>query len=145
MISGFQMNEYHVEKIYLENPGMKISGDDLGLDYFADSRFSVQDNGWTGDVALGFRRGMTNGDNAKVVYEIIITGSFTAPKDDVIQNENDFEQRLRINGAASLVPIARAVLTATAAMTGRHEFYSLPNINVFQLKWRGDEQEGNDA
>ena len=135
MISGFQFLGHHIEKIHLENPGVKINADELNLGYFANYRYAPKEDGWLGEIALAFRRDMPKDSQPKCVYEIIITGSFEAQKDQIIQNDEDFVKRLKVNGAATLIPLARAVLTATAAMTGRPELYALPNINVFELQW----------
>lgn len=145
MVAGFQMVDHHIEKIYLENPGVKATSEDMSLEYFADCRCTENDGGWAGEIALAFRRNVRTHGDVKTVYEIVITGRFTAGKDESIKTGNDFVHRLKINGAASLVPIARAVLTATAAMTGRSELYSLPNINIFELKWRDEETNGDET
>lgn len=146
MISGFQFVTHHIEKIHLENPGVKVNLDVMNLGYFAKYRYEHMDNGWVGEIALAFRRELPGPDKPKCLFEIIITGKFEAQRDEMIPSDEDFVKRLKINGAATLIPLARAVLTATAAMTGRSELYSLPNLNVFELAWReASEAENNQA
>lgn len=136
MISGFQFLGHRIERLHLENIDNKKDMEELSLRYFANYRYRKKDGGWFGELELAFRRDLPNDDKTKCAYEIVILGSFEAPKDELIQTDEDFVKRLKVNGAATIIPIARAILTATASMICGSGLYTLPNINVFNLQWR---------
>ena len=141
MISGFQLVNHHIERLHLDSIGANNDLEKLSLGYFADYHYTKKDDGWSGEVVLGFRKDMPTNEQSKCLYEIVIKGNFKAQEDNMIQSDEAFVKYLRLNGATTLIPIARAALISTAALTGNSAsgLYSLPNINVHDLHWQRDQ------
>jgi len=135
MISSFQLKQHQIDKILVQSTNRDLDGHQLRLDYFANYRLEDDETLWSGVVALGFRYSFMEEQDRFDLFEIVIIGQFTMEKNDACMTSDDFIKRLKINGASTLIPIARAVLQATASMTERSEYHRLPNINVYELAW----------
>ena len=136
--SGFQMEEYKILRLSVE--AFPDSDDNGTIGYFAKDRIEHEGGRWTGEVMLGFRK-TSESDPATVLYEIIIVGKFKLPDEDKEDSKARFRKFLRGNGAATLIPIARAALVTTSALTGHPGKHSIPNINVFDMQWNTSSDE----
>lgn len=136
-MATFQMKGYRILKLLLDNPLIDFSEEDVGISYFAQYKYEKIEDCWSGAVLLGFRlvnvqEGEDPAEDEPPFMEAIIEGNFS---DSVVSNEGDFEKRLKINGASTLIPIIRAAICSASALMGFPGKFSIPNINVFSLEW----------
>lgn len=138
--SHFQMKRYYIYRLNFDNPLADYSPDAVALGYFANMNHSYADGQWHGTIAIGFRlipAEDANKDiqNGSTLMEAIIIGEFieTSAKND--SNEALFITHLKLNGAATLIPILRSAVCTTGSIMGFPNQYSLPNIDVRQLDW----------
>ena len=139
VFSPFQVEEYHIVRIHAD---MSIVTEPVKIEsqYYAQASSEYSDGKWRGDVGIGFRYIKTE-DEQGIIAEIVINGKFSmAGQNDDIGKEM-FENRLKINGASTLIPIARAALASTSAIMGYPNKLTLPNINVKSMKWKEAEEE----
>lgn len=128
MIASFQMDRYNILKINIDANIVKYEMPSLL--YVARFKIMREEDHWKGNVILAFR--FVGDTEDEVLSDITILGSFHAVDDiDRVQ----FEKMLKINGASTLIPIARAAFVSTYALMGFAPMRSIPNINVMKLNW----------
>ena len=138
--SHFQMKRYYIYRLHFDNPLADCSPDAAALCYFAKMNHAYADGQWNGTIALGFRL-MPAEDadkdiqNGATLMEAIIIGEFAEPTAKNDSNEALFVTHLKLNGAATLIPILRSAVCTTGSIMGFPNQYSLPNIDVRQLDW----------
>ncbi len=133
MFSDFQMEGYEIEKLTLDLTVEASADSNESLQYYANFRRMHEDGIWKGDVALGFRP--LSKENCSPHFEVIIIGHFSMQADDSSESENKFVRMLQVNGAAAIIPIARAAIVASAGIMRHPDQFVLPSINVYSLDW----------
>ena len=76
-----------------------------------------------------------NTQNDSGLMEAIIVGEFVEATAKNDSNEALFDTHLKLNGAATLIPILRSAICTTGSIMGFPNQYSLPNIDVRQMEW----------
>lgn len=128
MMAAFQMDHYNIAKISIV---AEISQqENLALLYAAKYKVNRSEDRWTGSIVLGFK--FANAERDREYSEIVICGNFHAAAD---MEQGQFEKMLKVNGAATLIPIMRAAFVSTYALMGLSNIRSIPNVNVLKLKW----------
>ena len=139
-MASFQMKEYKIIKLYLDNPLADFSEECTNLLYIAGYKTTYENDEWVGFIHLGFKlesaEPQDEGEGtAKLLYEAVIAGSFAEKGPDSPEAKTAFERKLKLNGATTLIPLLRAALASAGALMGFPDSYKIPNINVFGLKW----------
>lgn len=139
-MASFQMKEYKIVKLCLDNPMADFPEDCANLLYFAGYKTVYSNEEWGGFVQLGFKLESSEPQDegegtAKLLYEAVIVGSFAEKGPDSPEAKTAFERKLTLNGATTLIPLLRAALASAGALMGFPDTYKIPNINVFGLKW----------
>lgn len=142
MQSLFQIEEYHIIKLGIDT-SVIAEATEVETQYFAQFTCKYSEGIWRGEVLLAFRRVPSSNDEI-VISEVIIEGKFTMAGEDTDEGKEQFEKRLRINGASTLIPIARAGLSSTAAVMGYANKFNIPNINVINMQWKSPEASENE-
>lgn len=139
MLSEFQIERYHIDKLCAEILNREGSFP-IEFQYFASYQKDYREDQWKGSIHLGFRM-VTDDEKKDLMYEVIITGDFNMPGVHDEDAEKIFLQRLQVNGAATLIPLARAALSTTFSLMGFPNKYTLPNINVMSIQWQPFKQD----
>lgn len=139
-MASFQMKEYKITKLCLDNPLADFSEECTNLLYLAGYKSTYENDEWVGFIHLGFKLESTNPQNEredapKTLFEAIIAGSFVEKGPDSPETKTAFERKLKLNGATTLIPLLRAALASAGALMGFPDTYKIPNINVFGLQW----------
>lgn len=138
--SLFQMSRYYIHRLHFDNPMADCSPDAAALGYFAKANHTYADGQWNGTIVLGFKLIPTddaarNTQNDSGLMEAIIVGEFVEATAKNDSNEALFDTHLKLNGAATLIPILRSAICTTGSIMGFPNQYSLPNIDVRQMEW----------
>ena len=143
MISDFQIEEYHTKRLHADV--ISISKPiNIELQYFATCSSEYLNGQWRGEVRLGFRQLPEGTDDTSIeasIYEVIIDGKFSMRGDNNDEDREQFTKRLKINGASTLIPIARAAMASTTAIMGYPNKLLIPNISVGSIKWKDENVE----
>ena len=135
LVSEFQVEEYHIVKLHAD---MTIIAKpvEVELQYYASYSSEYGSDGkWKGEIGIGFRHVPVDNEQA-IVSEVALNGKFSMLGEDSDEGRETFEKRLRINGASTLIPIARAALTSVSAIMGYPNKITLPNLSVMAMKWK---------
>ena len=141
IMSDFQMQDYCIKKLTYEYIPNLTENAQVPLEYYAHATHECLDGVFNGNVFLGFRavlKEQPSKDQAHdiTLYEVVIQGSFSMPAADQPDAEKRFVKMMKINGAASLIPIARAALVSASSVMHIPKAFPLPNINVYELVWK---------
>lgn len=139
-MATFQMKEYKITKLCLDNPLADFSEECTNLFYIAGYKSTYENEEWVGFIHLGFKLESASpqgedGEAPRTLFEAIIAGSFAEKGSDSPEAKTAFERKLKLNGATTLIPLLRAALASAGALMGFPDTYKIPNINVFGLKW----------
>lgn len=138
--SAFQLKEYKIQKMVINAPGENVTPETTTLLYFANCDVTRSDHGWTGNIAIGLK--IAPKDEADTtLLETVIVGTFMDGSDDTPENKERFEKLLKLSGATTLIPIARAAACSAVSIMGYHGKLIIPNINVYTLNWNEQQSE----
>ena len=141
IMSDFQMQDYCIKKLTYEYIPSLTENAQVPLEYYAHTTHECREGAFHGNVSLGFRatlkeQSMKDLAHDITLYEVVIQGSFSMPAADQPDAEKRFVEMMKVNGAASLIPIARAALVSASSVMHIPKAFYLPNINVFELAWK---------
>ena len=142
ILSDFQLQEHKIPKLSIHIGSLSSEAQIKLNSYFANCNVYYLNDEWSGNVMLGLRSvPETEENDLSSMFEIVIVGCFTCKGENTEDAKKDFTNHLQLNGAATLIPLARAALQTASSLMGYHNQCLIPNINVYKLKWnrKGDE------
>lgn len=112
----------------------------IDMDYDIYQIDESLDNIYSGSMTLTTKVTYKQGRKVAFTMTMALDGAFAAPK-VVCENINDFKKKLKINGLASLISVARANISTLTSNIFFSGCVKLPMINVFKLIKQKEEQD----
>ena len=142
--SNFQMVGNYVKKMsvsndFLELPPMEQLNYNFEAEYDNVTIDNQEPGGFLGSIDLCVKvTAKEKKSKDKMSFSIVLNGGFV---DNLIDNKDEFEKFLTINGSASLYGIARGIIISLSSLSINGGHIILPMVNFFKMREKKSEIE----
>ncbi|SCH32845.1 Uncharacterised protein [uncultured Ruminococcus sp.] len=142
--SNFQMIGNYVKKVsvsndFLELPPMEQLNYNFEAEYDNVKIDDEESGGFLGSIDLCIKViAKEKKSKAKMSFSIVLNGGFV---DNLVDNKDEFEKFLTVNGSASLYGIARGIIISLSSLSMNGGQIILPMVNFFKMREKKTEVE----